>query len=274
MSQNSPILIGQYFAHESFFHRLDARAKIIAAFALLALIMLTDLLPVYFATIILLGAALYGSGLSTSEITRCLKPLIGLVVITILFHLIFKSGDEPYLINIGFIKISRSVAYYALFYSARMILFVLVSFTLMAVTSPSAITDGFAQLIRPLRKLRIPVERISLVMFIAMRFIPILYAEYNSIKDAQILRGATFDGPILRRIKSHAAILIPLLFAAIRKADDLAIAMAVRGYRDVSEQKLERTYYSQSSFGFKEYLFLVVLLLTISGVIYAGRSLG
>ena len=73
--------------------------------------------------------------------------------------------------------------------------------------------------------------RISMMMSIALRFIPILLEETDKIMKAQMARGADFEsGNIIQRVKNMVPLLVPLFISAFRRANDLALAMEARCY--------------------------------------------
>ena len=66
----------------------------------------------------------------------------------------------------------------------------------------------------------------------ALRFMPMLLEEYERLRMAQMARGADFTtGSLALRIRALAALTVPLLLSAFRRADELALAMEARGYR-------------------------------------------
>ena len=70
-------------------------------------------------------------------------------------------------------------------------------------TTPNNLTDGMESLMKPLRRLRVPVHEIAMMMSIALRFIPILLEETDKIMKAQMARGADFDsGNLIQKAKS------------------------------------------------------------------------
>ena len=99
-------------------------------------------------------------------------------------------------------------------------------------TTPTQLTDALESLMRPLKKVRVPVHEIAMMMSIALRFIPILMEETDKIMKAQIARGADFESRnIVKKIKSLVPLLVPLFISAFRRANDLAMAMEARCYR-------------------------------------------
>ena len=97
-------------------------------------------------------------------------------------------------------------------------------------------------------------------MFISLRFIPILYEEFQNIKNAQRIRGVTFSGSFISKILDLKSLLIPLFLSSIRRADALSDALIVRGYNS----RENRTFYSTHKLS---YIDIVFLLLAISFII-------
>ena len=84
----------------------------------------------------------------------------------------------------------------------------------------------------PLKKIHVPVHELSMMMCIALRFIPTLIEETDKIMSAQKARGADFEtGKLMDRVKALVPILVPLFIGAFRRADDLATAMECRCYQ-------------------------------------------
>jgi len=120
--------------------------------------------------------------------------------------------------------------------------------------APSEMADSLVILLGPFKKWRVPVNDIGLIIFIAMRFIPVLAEEFATIKNAQIVRGVDFSGGIIRRAKKSLVLLIPVFQAAIRRADDLAIAIESRGYIS----RAERSSFRQYQFVIRDWVFMIL----------------
>ena len=96
-------------------------------------------------------------------------------------------------------------------------------------TTPNQLTDAMEKLMHPLTKIKVPVHEISMMMSIALRFIPILLEETDKIMKAQMARGADFEsGNLIKKIKAMIPLLVPLFVSAFRRANDLAMAMEAR----------------------------------------------
>ena len=116
---------------------------------------------------------------------------------------------------------------------SRIVMMVMGTFILTYTTPPMALTDGLESLMGPLKRLRVPVHELTLIMSMALRFIPTLIEETDKIMSAQKARGANFEtGSIFARAKALIPLLIPLFMSAFRRADELAIAMESRCYHD------------------------------------------
>ena len=133
------------------------------------------------------------------------------------------------------------------------------TFLLTYTTSPIALTDGLEALLNPLKKLRLPVHELSMMMCIALRFIPTLIEETDKIISAQKARGADFEsGKLMERVKALVPILVPLFISAFRRADELATAMECRCYQGgEGRSKMTQMHYMKRDF----YAYFVGILL-------------
>ena len=114
----------------------------------------------------------------------------------------------------------------------RILMLISGTFLLTYTTSPISLTDGLESLLNPLKAIRLPVHELSMMMCIALRFIPTLIEETDKIMSAQKARGADFEnGSLLDRVKALVPILVPLFISAFRRADELATAMECRCYQ-------------------------------------------
>ena len=120
----------------------------------------------------------------------------------------------------------------AVFMVIRILMLISGTFLLTYTTSPISLTDGLESLLNPLKAIRLPVHELSMMMCIALRFIPTLIEETDKIMSAQKARGADFEnGSLLQRVKALVPILVPLFISAFRRADELATAMECRCYQ-------------------------------------------
>ena len=118
------------------------------------------------------------------------------------------------------------------FISLRLILLILMSSLLTFTTSPLKLTDAMESLLSPFRRFGLPAHELAMMMTIALRFVPTLIEETDTIMKAQQSRGADFStGNALKRVRHLIPILVPLFISSFRRADELATAMEARCYR-------------------------------------------
>lgn len=260
---NNNFIFGQYRPSDSLMHRLDPRAKLLIALFLMILALFTESALFYGAMIFLLAILLRLSNIHVRQMASNIGPFIILISLTALYHLIFSSRDSAEIISIFGFVITRGGLEMAISFSLRVILFVLIAFIVALTISPSDMGESLVVILSPLRKLKVPVNDIGLILFIAMRFIPVLAEEFDTIKKAQIIRGVDFSGNLIKRSKKTLSLLVPVFYSAIRRADDLALAIESRGYISGAE----RSSLTEFRFTSREWLFIFVSICA-SSLIY------
>lgn len=223
------ITIGQYYPVDSVIHRLDPRVKLAGTLVFLISLFVAGRLPGYLIATIALAAVIRLSKVPFGYITRGLKAVVMILLISVSFNLFLTDGTT--LIRIGFLKITHEGLRLAVYMAVRLIYLVLGSTIMTLTTTPNQLTDGLERSLRGLNKIGVPVHDISMMMSIALRFIPILVEETDKIMKAQMARGADFEtGNIVQKAKAMVPLLVPLFISAFRRASDLAMAMEARCY--------------------------------------------
>ena len=225
------ITLGQYFPGTSMIHRLDPRTKLIMLVVyIVALFMATSWLSYG----LMLGFLLFVIKVSTippKSIIKGMKPLVMILVFTGILNLFFTQEGEL-LVDFWIFKVYSGGLSRAVMMVARILMLISCTFLLTYTTSPIALTDGLEALMGPLKKVGVPVHELSMMMCIALRFIPTLIEETDKIMCAQKARGADFEnGSLMDRAKALIPILVPLFISAFRRADELATAMECRCYQ-------------------------------------------
>lgn len=221
------ITLGQYFPGDTVAHRLDPRTKL-----LLVIIYIVGLFNAvgwasYAFVILITALSMVISKIKPKSALKGLKPLVIIIILTAVLN-IFYTGGTP--IIEGWIITWEGIER-AVMMSLRIILLIVGTFMLTYTTSPIALTDGLEIMLNPLKKIKIPVHEMSMMMSMALRFIPTLIEETDKIMSAQKARGADFDsGNLFQRAKALLPILVPLFVSAFRRADELAVAMESRCY--------------------------------------------
>lgn len=223
------ITLGQYFPGNTVVHRLDPRTKLLLTLVYIVALFLCEWFVSYALMAAFLVAAVALSRIRPKALFKGLKPLLIIIVFTAVINLFFTDGTV--LMQFWVFRITEEGLVNAFFLVLRIFLLVTGTFLLTYTTSPIALTDGLESLLSPLKKLRFPVHELSMIMSIALRFIPTLIEETDKIISAQKARGADFEsGNLLSRARALIPILVPLFISAFRRADELATAMECRCY--------------------------------------------
>ena len=224
------ITIGQYYPVDSVVHRLDPRTKLFGTMIFIISLFFANNLWCYAVATLFLAVAVKLSRVPFKFIVRGLKAIVFLLLISVSFNLFLTDGRV--LFRIGFLKVTEEGLKLAFFMGMRLMYLVIGSSVMTLTTTPNQLTDGLEKSLGILNRLHVPVHEISMMMSIALRFIPILVEETDKIMKAQMARGADFEsGNLIQKAKSMIPLLVPLFVSAFRRATDLAMAMEARCYR-------------------------------------------
>ena len=223
------VTLGQFFPGSSIVHRLDPRCKLLLTIVYIAALFTAQSYVSYAVMLIVTGVCIALSRIPLKVILRGLKPLWIIIALTAVLNIFFTPGRE--LVSFWKITITYEGLVRAVFMVLRITMLIAGTFLLTYTTSPIALTDAMEILFGPLKKLKVPVHEMSMMMSMALRFIPTLIEETDKIMSAQKARGADFEsGNLLSRAKALIPILVPLFISAFRRADELATAMECRCY--------------------------------------------
>ncbi len=264
------ITLGQYFPGDSYIHKLDPRTKLIMVVLYIVALFCAVSWVSYLTVFLFLAACISISGIPLKSITRGLKPVMFIVVFTGVLNLFFTEGSTEIFTILGFTLTWEAVER-AFFMVCRIMMLITGTFLLTYTTSPIALTDGLESLLSPLKRIKFPVHELSMMMCIALRFIPTLIEETDKIMSAQKARGADFEsGSLMDRARALVPILVPLFISAFRRADELATAMECRCYQGGDGRtKMKQLHYTQldfNAFGIGAMLIAAVLILAHFGL--------
>ena len=262
------ITLGQFFPGTSAIHRLDPRTKLIMLVVYIVALFTAVSWVSYALPLVFLAVCIAVSGVPLKSFVRGLKPLLFILIFTAALNLFFTVGEGEPLLDFWVITIYSEGVVRAILMLLRIVLLIAGTFLLTYTTSPISLTDGLEALLAPLKVIKVPVHELSMMMCIALRFIPTLIEETDKIMSAQKARGADFEtGKLMDRVKALVPILVPLFIGAFRRADDLATAMECRCYQGGegrTKMKLLRyRRYDYISFG--------VGILLLAGIILLGN---
>ena len=271
------ITLGQYFPGDTVAHRLDPRTKLILVLLYIVALFQAEGWIGYGLVLLTTALCMAVSHIRAKNIFKGLKPMLFIIALTALLNLFYTTGTP---IIPGWIitweGIERAVKM-----MLRITLLIAGTFLLTCTTSPMALTDGLENLLNPLKKLHVPVHEMTIMMSMALRFIPTLIEETDKIMSAQKARGADFEnvsaqkargadfenGNLIQRARALLPILVPLFVSAFRRADELAVAMESRCYHGGEG----RTRMKQLKMASRDWIALALGVLLLAAVIVLKR---
>ena len=223
-------LFGRYWAADSVIHRLDPRTKLLGTIALTVTIFCAGNFWALGLLVIAIVALFALARIPFLQALKSIAPLSFIIVITMLFNLFFVQGGETY-VNWGWLAISAEGVRMTVFIGVRLTLLLLIGSLLTLTTTTLDITEAFERLGEPLRKLGAPAHEFALIMGITLRFLPQFVDEFQTIRAAQLARGAKLaSNPTKGGLAGLTSLLVPLFASAFRHADTLSAAMEARCY--------------------------------------------
>lgn len=246
------ITLGQYFAGNSILHKIDPRTKILSTIVYILVLFLFDNFLCYIINFFVIFALYNRCGISFKMMLNNIKPVLPILIFTSIINL-FTIKDGNVIFDFWIFSITDRSIVFILMIFLRIILLIFSSSLLTYTTLPIDLTYGLERILKPLSKIKFPVDEISMMISIAIRFVPTLVSETEKIILAQKSRGVDMEsGNIVKKVKCMIPILIPLFISAFRRADELAMAMESRCYR-VGES---RTRYKKLQFCYLDLVFV------------------
>lgn len=260
---NKKIVFGTYVPLQSVIHRLDPRVKLYLCIWYVVIIFLANnlwtSLWLFFALVITMKL----SRVSFRQYWQGVLPLFWIILLTSFFQVFFAKGGTVYW-HWGIMAITSSGIKNSLIIFYRFMVIILASTVLTATTPTLRITDSLDWYMRPLSKIKVPVNQITLVMSIALRFIPTIMDETTKITNAQRSRGMNFSkGGLIQRIRRLNPIIVPLFTDAFKRAEELAVAMEARGYDPDSP----RSHYRQLHWHRRDTTTVIISILVTVGLV-------
>jgi len=218
--------LGQYIPRDSLVHRTDPRVKLFLMAAGIGVTFKLDTpaaLAVLFLTCI---AFTLGAKISLKSIFAGLAPFLWLFLFTAVLHVFMTPGEAtwiPYATRQGVMG-GATVA-------CQLMMAIWISTITTLTTSPLDTVWALEWYMKPLKYMNVPTDEIALVVMLAIRFIPLLFEETERIIKAQKARGVDLESSgIVHKVRSLVPVIVPLLHSVFRRADDLAVALTLRGY--------------------------------------------
>lgn len=268
MELSRNITIGQYVNSGSVLHRLDPRIKIVGLIALIVVISLASTFTAFGALALLALFTLAISRISPRFIAVSLRPAIIFLVVIYVFQVLFYQPSASHthaLWSWGPLSVTvEGLLANALINLRALLLYYFVNL-LSFTTTLVDVADGMEALLAPLQRIGLPVNESSLVMVVALKFVPIFISELERLIKARTARGVKIDsGNFITRALNIGPLLVPLILGGFKRAEALTIAMEARGYHGgQGRTKLRRLRYSA-----RDLVAFIILSGVCFGVIY------
>ena len=262
------ITLGQFYPADSILHRLDPRTKFLGTLVFIVSVFVFHTFPGYAVATLFLAGLIVLSKVPVKFMFKGLKAIMVILLVTVAFNIFLTPGEVLW--KWGFLRVTKEGLVLAGRMAIRLTYLVIGSSIMTLTTTPNQLTDGLERLLRPLNRIHVPVHEISMMMSIALRFIPILLEETDKIMKAQIARGADFEnGNIIQKAKNMVPLLVPLFISAFRRANDLAMAMEARCYQGGAD----RTQMKPLHYEKRDYIAYGILVIYL-GIAIAFRIFG
>lgn len=215
---------------ETFLHRLHPVTKII----LLLLFFVAALLfkrpfPLLILLLILLSLSIRFHLLKV--IGRFLKLLILLFAFSLILWSVFSKGEDTVLLRLFFLEIKRASFFHGLTMALRLVDMVVAGLIFLATTPIEEFNAALMLVGLP--------YRVSFTIGLAFRLVPMLLEIAQTVIQAQKARGLDLNrGGLIKRVRNHFPIMVPVFILALRKVNNMAMALEVRGFGGASRESI------------------------------------
>ena len=230
-----------YLNTNSILNRLDPRIKMVMTVALMIGIFFVSNWLVLGLFLALVGGLVLLARIPASYCLKKLKSPTLMIVVMLILQLLMAPGKDV-IFEVGFLRITAGAILHGLLVFIRLMIVLMSAIVLTSTTMPKEFILAMESFLLPVKKIGLRTGAVMLIFRMIQRFVPSIFEEANKILKAQASRGLDIKGATLwMKMRLVGALLLPVFVVAIRRADDLASCMAVRGY--VMNQ--ERTNYQR-----------------------------
>ncbi|MGM0400184.1 MAG: energy-coupling factor transporter transmembrane component T family protein [Chloroflexota bacterium] len=265
------VTLGRYIPGNSFIHRLDPRTKLIACLALMGLVLVATSYTSNTLLLALVTSCVLMAGLPMGYLLSNVRPALPVIVFLSLLQLLFYRANPgaPMLLSWGKLVISFAALKIVIVSLIRFFVLIFLVSLLTNTTTTSSLTSGLESLLRPLNRLGLPGHEIALVGAVALRFVPILGEELESITKAQDARSVGDKNrsrwQVAQNARRVAALIVPLFVDAYRRGEELILAMRARCYHggEGRSHLVTFTFSSQDYIAFGLIVLFTIIVLTV-----------
>ncbi len=241
----------------------DPRITLLSCFMLMlsafSITHYTQLAVLAFATLCLIIAA----KIPFIKLISSLHMLIAVFTFSGLLNILAVRTGKI-LCKLGPIIVTNDGIHCAILFATRFSLVIIIGAILVITISPTVLTEACTSLLSPLKTIGIPTQEISLIMSLALRFLPTLSNEAVEVAHAQTARGGSIrDGSICKRIHAISSLIVPAFAGVIRHSETLSLALDTRCYTPSETRSHLHTLKVRA----KDVLLLAITVCVISAII-------
>lgn len=253
------ITLGQYIPSDSWFHQRDPRARLISFIVLLVGVIFTPiiwgLLFGFFSVVLIYILARVPIRPAIKGIGRAMPFILILAILQLIFS--SRVAQPTILWTIFGLEITKTALITALMLIFRFIVLITHLNALVMCLSTAQITAALYHLLKPFEKLGFPVNDVTMIVQITLRYLPLVAQMAEKTAKAQAARGGDWEqkgfNPI-RQAKRVLPLIIPLIVNSLKRAETMALAMESRGF-NAAEQ---RSSYYQLNMTWKDWGLLLI----------------
>jgi energy-coupling factor transport system permease protein len=203
--------------------RLDPRVKLLLLVGLSTASLVTSRTVALLALLLLALLILLAGGVKPLIVWIKVRGLISLVAMLFFLQCLFDRSGEALLVISGFTLIFASGFQTAALVSLRLLIVILSALTVSVGESRDYLLA--------LTQCKVPYE-LAFMVLAALRFLPMLREEAIDVLNAAQMRGLKIKkAGLVKQAGAYISIVIPVVASAVRRAEQLSIAMEARGFR-------------------------------------------
>jgi len=238
-----------YLDRRTWVHRLHPVARVVAMVCFFIAAFVVDDPVAQLPLVVLLIALLIGT--RSLENIRRLRLLFGLIFGTtfVIWTLFYGPDGHPPLVSLFGLEISRTAPRFALGMATKLVVILGAGIAFLSVTR-------IEELAYALHRLGVPYK-LGFTMSLAFRLVPVFLDSASTVVQAQRCRGLDFDrGSPWARLRRYIPVIVPVFMGALRRADNMAMALEARGFQSTGR----RTALQRYTFGWVDALVLVLVV--------------
>lgn len=219
--------IGRYLETDSVVHGLDARTKAVSLLLAIAACLSISSVWSLAMVVALFLLVVVSSRVRLDVAVGSVRLVVFLVALAVVLNGLFW---QPESVSAFFVKPRPQLAgvVHGLLVGLRLVLMVGFVNLFLLTTPPGECGEAAAFFVSPLRRLVRSVAAVPMVVMIALRFLPVVFAEGNRVSAAQRSRGMRRGRGLVGRAKELRPLVVPLFRGVLRRAGELSVALEVR----------------------------------------------